>query len=205
MAKQKQQKRRLTMADIRVSEWGRITAGPIWSFEDGGELGYLMIWELWEPIVRELNDEIAQNAAADEAWNEGLERHWRETANDPDATEERREQASRVLAKFDELHREPPTTRHPGPSLCGYPTWRAKKECTYCGEEFIGLGNTTLCTEACVRARRKDTHVDSKQPRPHAEHTPRPCEHCGESFTPKRNDARFCSPRCRLAHHRGKS
>jgi hypothetical protein len=30
----------------------------------------------------------------------------------------------------------------------------------------------------------------------------RPCERCGEPFTPTRSDARFCSGRCRVAAHR---
>lgn len=31
-----------------------------------------------------------------------------------------------------------------------------------------------------------------------------PCSHCGESFTPKRSTAAFCSTRCRVAAHRAK-
>jgi hypothetical protein len=31
---------------------------------------------------------------------------------------------------------------------------------------------------------------------------PRNCEHCGASFTPRREHARFCSPRCRVAWNR---
>jgi|GEM_PF-5522277 len=30
----------------------------------------------------------------------------------------------------------------------------------------------------------------------------RACDHCGESFTPMRDHARFCSGRCRVAAHR---
>jgi hypothetical protein len=30
----------------------------------------------------------------------------------------------------------------------------------------------------------------------------RVCEQCGESFTPSRSDARYCSGRCRVAAHR---
>ncbi len=31
-----------------------------------------------------------------------------------------------------------------------------------------------------------------------------PCEVCGESFQPKRKTARYCSTRCRVAHHRAR-
>jgi hypothetical protein len=34
---------------------------------------------------------------------------------------------------------------------------------------------------------------------------PAACLRCGESFTPKRTTARFCSVRCRVAHHRAKA
>jgi hypothetical protein len=33
--------------------------------------------------------------------------------------------------------------------------------------------------------------------------TPPACAHCGREFKPKRSDARFCSPACRLKAHRG--
>jgi hypothetical protein len=32
----------------------------------------------------------------------------------------------------------------------------------------------------------------------------RECERCGNEFTPGRSDARFCSGRCRVAHHRAR-
>jgi hypothetical protein len=35
--------------------------------------------------------------------------------------------------------------------------------------------------------------------------SPRPCAQCGATFTPKRSSAQFCSTRCRVAAHRGKS
>ncbi len=35
-----------------------------------------------------------------------------------------------------------------------------------------------------------------------ANETDRPCSECGIIFTPKRADARFCSPACRLKAHR---
>lgn len=35
-------------------------------------------------------------------------------------------------------------------------------------------------------------------------HLPRPCEMCGEAFTPRRSDARFCSGRCRVRNAPGR-
>jgi hypothetical protein len=37
-----------------------------------------------------------------------------------------------------------------------------------------------------------------------AEPQPKTCDRCGEEFTPKRRDARYCSGRCRVAAHRAK-
>jgi hypothetical protein len=81
------------------------------------------------------------------------------------------------------------------------------RRCLACGEDFMSTSHghhAVTCTEACARARRKQTHVHSKQPRPHVTHEPRACDHCGEEFTPARADARYCSGKCRTAHHRGK-
>jgi hypothetical protein len=80
---------------------------------------------------------------------------------------------------------------------------RHLKRCLVCGSEFYGLGRVLTCTEVCAAARRRSTHVHSKAPRLRIEHEPRPCHHCGHEFTPTRADARFCSGRCRTAHHRG--
>jgi hypothetical protein len=84
--------------------------------------------------------------------------------------------------------------------------WR-ERTCLACGEDFMSTSHgrhAVTCTEACAAARRMATHVPGKQPRPHVEHEPRPCGRCGEPFTPTRADARYCSVRCRVAHHRGR-
>lgn len=41
-------------------------------------------------------------------------------------------------------------------------------------------------------------HITSRTRTPE----PRACQRCGETFTPTRSDARFCSARCRVAAHR---
>jgi len=30
------------------------------------------------------------------------------------------------------------------------------------------------------------------------------CSHCGQSYEPKRSNSRYCSTKCRVAHHRAK-
>jgi hypothetical protein len=37
------------------------------------------------------------------------------------------------------------------------------------------------------------------------ERTARPCEHCGQEFTPARSHARYCGSKCRGAAHRAKA
>jgi hypothetical protein len=59
--------------------------------------------------------------------------------------------------------------------------------------------------------RQKDEHIVDQlrsfeptyqPPEITADTNARDCEHCGQSFTPKRRDARFCSDRCRVAANR---
>ena len=52
-----------------------------------------------------------------------------------------------------------------------------------------------ICSTCCQRAWKL-----SKRREPQAI----PCASCGESFTPKRSDAKFCSDRCRQRMHRGR-
>jgi hypothetical protein len=80
-----------------------------------------------------------------------------------------------------------------------------KRICLVCGQEFMALNGgyvPMVCTEACLKVHRARTHVQSQQRRPHVEHQPRACEQCGSTYTPRRSDSRFCSGRCRVAHHR---
>jgi hypothetical protein len=55
-----------------------------------------------------------------------------------------------------------------------------------------------------VVTERKACHkIGHPEPKPELDRT-RSCERCGEEFTPKRSDARYCSVRCRVAAHREK-
>jgi predicted nucleic acid-binding Zn ribbon protein len=79
------------------------------------------------------------------------------------------------------------------------------KTCFVCGAEFMGPWgekHAAVCSEKCYLERRRQTYKQTKQPRPRVSHERRPCARYGEAFTPRRSDARFCSVRCRVAHHR---
>jgi len=85
-----------------------------------------------------------------------------------------------------------------------HPSWwqvaqqKQPRPCVTCGQPMVSFG---LWSAAKTCSRQCSWH----RPRTHVEHEPRACEHCGEEFTPKRSDARFCSVRCRVAAHRGKA
>jgi hypothetical protein len=86
-----------------------------------------------------------------------------------------------------------------------HPDRAARAICRVCGEIFMAMraGYTSVtCTEKCARIWRRQTHVQSQQPRSHVSHDVRLCPQCHESFTPRRSDAVYCSGRCRVAHHR---
>ena len=58
------------------------------------------------------------------------------------------------------------------------------------------------CSDECRRERDHRRAVARWANRPPREVEDRPCDRCGETFTPTRSDARYCSGRCRVAAHR---
>jgi hypothetical protein len=85
------------------------------------------------------------------------------------------------------------------------------RTCTVCGAEFLCTSNipSRSCSKRCWRVlrrsytnQRRKLRGRKKYPREPVEHDWRPCEHCGYEFEPARKDTRFCSGRCRVAHHR---
>lgn len=68
--------------------------------------------------------------------------------------------------------------------------------CPRCGRRFIGVLARVYCSATCgeaTRAARRDRTSDRQA---------RPCQTCGDSFTPPRDDARYCSPACRQKSYR---
>jgi hypothetical protein len=56
-----------------------------------------------------------------------------------------------------------------------------------------------LCDD-CQRLERNWKNAERRRLSPES----RTCAQCGETFAPKRSDARFCSTRCRVAAHRAR-
>src|SRR3954469_8716466 len=83
-----------------------------------------------------------------------------------------------------------------------------RKQCLACGKPFHaegpGCGQVVTCAEECRRIRRLALRRElrRRRPPPRVTYEDRACKACGESFTPRRSDAVFCSVRCRVAHHR---
>ena len=79
--------------------------------------------------------------------------------------------------------------------------------CRYCGESLLRWHHVPahLCSTRCARERKRATSrawaKASYQPHERTAHGAT-CGHCGERFDATRSDARFCSPRCRVAAHR---
>jgi hypothetical protein len=154
--------RKLTLADIRLSEIDNIIAAPMWAFKYKYGYHEPVKW-VWADVSAELK---------------------------------RRHEANPNKRQY-------PWPNRPHTVSCvhgGQP-----KTCLVCGKEFMATQikhQPAVCTEKCYRERRRQTHKQSKQPRPHVSHDLRRCAQCGEPFRPLRSDARFCSLRCRVAHHR---
>jgi hypothetical protein len=172
--------RTLTFEDVRVSARDRnlIIAAPVWAYEPG---------------VRHRGKQRYRPIKA--AWV--LIYKTIAERGDPDPRPEWRRPGSKYYYA---------TSR----DCVDLPTLDMIHYCQVCGESFFGYGRTQTCSARCYRARRKQTHVYSKQPRKKyprepVDHDWRPCEHCGYEFEPARKDARFCSGRCRVAHHRAQT
>lgn len=73
--------------------------------------------------------------------------------------------------------------------------------CWMCGTEYrSGSPNTRLCSEACVRLNRiRNSSLWRSRPKPKRKMS---CIHCGETFTAKRSDSKYCSGKCRVAAYR---
>jgi predicted nucleic acid-binding Zn ribbon protein len=88
------------------------------------------------------------------------------------------------------------------------------RDCVVCGHAFVtgdSMGRPLYCSDACQKiATKKPRAPRDSAPRDNATRAAeraarranRECEHCGQPFTPRRSSGRFCSMRCRVAHHR---
>jgi hypothetical protein len=70
------------------------------------------------------------------------------------------------------------------------------RTCWVCDQQFYGACQLRTCSPACHRARQAPRASRAK-PRQETR-----CPTCGDVFEQTRQDARFCSVRCRVAAHR---
>lgn len=79
--------------------------------------------------------------------------------------------------------------------------------CRHCGGSFFARDlKVHYCSDDC-RSAFKAAQAIARYARRGSRYTPKTpamttCCHCGKSYTPKRSDSRYCSVKCRVAHHR---
>lgn len=67
-----------------------------------------------------------------------------------------------------------------------------------CGRYIFHYGRARRKRKYCCDTCRWRAHTVANR----VDHDPIGCPRCGDVFTPSRSDQRFCSTRCRVAHHR---
>ncbi len=85
---------------------------------------------------------------------------------------------------------------------CMHPSWRANRHrpepcaggCGVLVSHWYPWSNITTCSRRCSEQAARE--------RKRAKREPRACEVCGDSFTPNRADARYCSSACRQDAYR---
>jgi hypothetical protein len=184
--------RKVQLDDVRLIG-ARVVAAPLWAYRDDGD-GYLSTYRridaLWSDVTPRL-----------EAIAEALRRRHEEKRAKFEAMEGSPNRAVREDARnwLSWDRKDPPSFRPHVPD-----TFRGDldfRTCDLCGERFLSTSSRTAatCSARCLRARCR-----RRLRRPYVVHMSRPCDHCGEPFTPTRADAQYCSGRCRVAHHRAK-
>ena len=81
--------------------------------------------------------------------------------------------------------------------------------CSHCGCHMATIATgwnrgpaPVVCSTRCEVERERQRQRVKGAARPKAAMHASTCQHCGEAFTAKRADARFCGVKCRVAAHR---
>lgn len=81
-----------------------------------------------------------------------------------------------------------------------------QNECKLCRRKMAGHGVKGVCAHCKLAEEREKAAMRSRRYRTRNGLTKAPgvtrCQHCGNTFTPKRSTAKFCSDKCRIASHR---
>lgn len=88
----------------------------------------------------------------------------------------------------------------PWPDVRRYPLSAYDHHCDRCGRWFYGAVHRRYCSEECGELTRRDRRRYLRRSRPFPE--PVGCVTCDRLFTPRRADARYCSPACRQSAYR---
>ena len=68
--------------------------------------------------------------------------------------------------------------------------------CLRCGRPFYGAMARRYCTDECGELARRERRDRTR------DRIARPCDACGDTFTPPRSDGRYCSSACRQKAYR---
>jgi hypothetical protein len=174
--------RKVTAADIRT-DGPRILAGPAWAYL---ETKHPRGWSTWEPDPEAWADVLAVQKAKVESHYQAEMRTHVEFVNQLLQSAE-----GRAAVRF--LH-------HPVRSEVSPPSAGRARRCPVCGGAFYSFygRRRRYCSDNCFgEGWRRKPRKSRARPRARAA-----CRHCGAVFRQTRKDARYCSARCRVAHHR---
>jgi histone H3/H4 len=188
--------RPLRLSDLYLSGED-VLAAPSWAYQRHG-YPYEPRRVLWRGVLRTLQSRADARHAQVLAKHRAFLRDVK--AGKPDAVA-KAEFRMQIPARFrsDDGPPQRPVVRAGKGTGRRWPRWSSC--CAYCTTEFVGLPAVRYCTNACALAAKAKRATAQRKPRRVA-HDPKPCQYCGESFTPTRSDARFCGGACRVAAHR---
>jgi len=203
----KDKKRKLKLFDVRLSggDDTRVIAAPEWAFERSEfSLTYYRNDAAWSAIESARTRRKKANEAqvkAHKAEMAATAEEWGKTLNesDPDSTEHK--MAEIRLMGYYAMKSQPEEKPAPTYSLY-YVDWSNHHTCLVCKKGFFGMCGVTLCSDACVKERHKETRTRGNPTPRRVVHAVMKCGHCSVEFMPTRKDALFCSVRCRVANHR---
>jgi hypothetical protein len=189
--------RPLTLDDVRIDNRFQICAAPLWALEEKKDHGLCEPPGVWEPLESHLEQLKQEKEAARQREKDEEIAYWKAIQDDPNTDEEDRSQAREQLHLIRRVDLMAMSFRN---TIEEYSFHWGKRCCAVCNQWFWARSGIQTCSNQCNKVRRDKTRI--RGDRKPADHTPKPCQHCGERFVPTRSDARYCSTRCRVAAHR---
>jgi hypothetical protein len=186
----------VTRDEVRLGDWlivgdrMRIITLPVDAVNDGE-----LIEELWAPLFAELAAEGERRRQKEwKIWCSLFARQ-RRRPHGYDGTISGSAPLSRAAKPYADYD------PRPDPSLY---RWKRPSTCIRCNEWFYGGSFSRYCTDKCADAVRVEQRAKAEKLRSEdrARWREDRCDQCLEPMVASRATRRFCSSRCRAAHHR---